>query len=58
MLLVTVNCFISALHDFCHVHVENNTQLFTGGWEGSAQYYATIFMITIGTYVDIKKWIG
>jgi hypothetical protein len=56
MLLVTVNCFIFALHDSCHVHVENNNaQLFTGGWEGSAQYYATIFMITIGTYIDIKN---
>jgi hypothetical protein len=56
MLLVTVNCFIFALHDSCHVHVENNNaQPFTGGWEGSAQYYATIFMITIGTYIDIKN---
>jgi hypothetical protein len=54
VLLVTVNCFIFALHNSCHVHVENNTQLFAGGWEDSAQYYATIFMITIGTYIDIK----
>jgi hypothetical protein len=33
----------------------NSTHLFTGGWEGSVQYYATIFMISIGTYIDIKN---